>query len=59
MAYRGPGSLPGDLGEREDPLRQRLAQALRGDMPTEYRTLVKRYFELLMQDARTTDEAKP
>ena len=59
VAYRGPGSLPGDLGEREDPLRQRLAQALRGDMPTEYRTLVKRYFELLMQDARTTDEAKP
>ena len=51
VAYRGPGSLPSDLGEADNPLRRRLRDALREGYPAEYQGLIRRYFESLMQDA--------
>lgn len=51
MAYRGAGGLPPDLGESRDPLRERLRDALSGGYPSEYRELIRRYFEFLMKDA--------
>ena len=50
-AYRGPGSLPSDLGEADNPLRRRLRDALGEGYSTEYQALIRRYFETLMQDA--------
>ena len=52
LAYSGPGSLPANLGERENPLRKRLSEALRSGLPPDYHSLVRTYFEMLMQDAR-------
>ena len=51
VAYRGPGSLPADLGEADNPLRRRLREALREGYAIEYQDLIRRYFEALMQDA--------
>ncbi|MGA1197389.1 MAG: hypothetical protein ACO36I_12930, partial [Candidatus Latescibacterota bacterium] len=51
MAYRGPGSLPANLGESNNPLRQYLRDALKEGYPTEYQSLIRSYFESLMEDA--------
>ena len=51
VAYRGPGSLPPDLGEALNPLRRRLRDALNAGYPAEYQPLIRRYFERLMEDA--------
>ncbi len=51
IAYRGPGSLPPNLGEADNPLRQRLRDALNAGYPAEYQGLIRRYFEALIQDA--------
>lgn len=53
VAYRGPGSLPTNLGENNNPLRQYLQEALKEGYPTEYQSLIRRYFESLMNDATT------
>jgi len=50
-AYRGPGSLPTNLGESNNPLRQYLREALKDGYPTEYQSLIRRYFESLIEDA--------
>jgi len=57
-AYRGPGDLPARLGESQDPLRERLRDALGGGYPPEYRELIRRYFEFLIRDA-TRQESNP
>ena len=58
FAYRGPGSLPMDLGESNNPLRARLKEALRQGYPEEYQTLIRRYFDRLIEDA-AAPEATP
>ena len=50
-SYRGPGSLPGDLGATDNPLRRRLQEALDEGYPPEYQALIRHYFESLIQDA--------
>lgn len=52
VAYRGPGSLPDDLGETDNPLRARMRDALRQAYPDEYQTIIRRYFDRLIEDAR-------
>lgn len=51
VAYRGPGTLPSDLGESGNPLRALLRDALRQNYPDEYQTLIRRYFDRLIEDA--------
>jgi hypothetical protein len=51
LAYRGPGSLPPDLGEADNPLRRRFRDALAEGYPPEYQDLIRRYFESLIEDA--------
>ncbi len=51
LAYEGPGSLPSNLGEADNPLRDRLRKALDAGFATEYQRLIRNYFEALMQDA--------
>jgi hypothetical protein len=53
VAYHGPGSLPTNLGESKNPLRQYLRDALKEGYPTEYQGLIRRYFESLIEDAPT------
>ena len=56
VTYRGPGSLPPDLGEADNPLRRRLRDALNAGYPAEYQALIRRYFERLIQDALARGE---
>jgi len=49
--YRGPGTLPAELGETDNPLRLRLQEALDQGYPPEYQALIRHYFESLIQDA--------
>ncbi len=51
LSYRGPGTLPPDLGEADNPLRKRLREALDAGFAIEYQRLIRSYFESLMQDA--------
>ena len=51
VAYQGPGSLPINLGESNNPLRQYLRDALKEGYPTEYQSLIRNYFESLIKDA--------
>jgi hypothetical protein len=51
VAYRGPGSLPSTLGESSNPLRARLREALRQGYPDEYQSLIRKYFDRLIEDA--------
>ncbi len=51
VAYRGPGSLPPDLGEADNPLRRRFRDALAEGYAPEYQDLIRRYFESLIEDA--------
>jgi hypothetical protein len=51
FAYRGPGTLPQDLGETSNPLRTRLREALNQRYGEEDQTLIRRYFDRLMEDA--------
>jgi len=51
FAYRGPGSLPADLGESDNPLRDRLREALGQGYLEEDQNLIRRYFDRLMEDA--------
>ncbi|MCZ6634291.1 MAG: hypothetical protein O7G87_12865 [bacterium] len=56
FAYQGPGSLPAGLGEVDNPLRKRLAEALKAGYSAEYQTLIRKYFESLIQDAGTRQD---
>ena len=47
---RSPGSLPEDLGERENALRQDLLKALKEGYPKEYEELIRHYFEALARE---------
>jgi len=51
IAYRGPGSLPSDLGENHNPLRDRMREAIGEIDSPEYRRIIRHYFESLMEDA--------
>jgi hypothetical protein len=55
FAYRGPGSLPANLGESDNPLRSRLREALRQGYPDEVQSLIRRYFGRLIEDAAAGD----
>ena len=57
FAYRGPGTLPADLGESDNPLRSLLRKALRQGYPKEYRTLIRRYFDRLIEAATSATVA--
>ncbi len=58
LAYQGPGSLPGNLGEADNPLRKRLREALDAGFAVEYQRLIRSYFESLMQDALKREDAR-
>ncbi len=58
LAYQGPGSLPPNLGEADNPLRDRLREALDAGFATEYQRLIRRYFEALMQDALKREDSR-
>lgn len=57
LAYQGPGSLPSNLGEADNPLRRRLRDALDAGFAAEYRRLIRSYFEALMQDALKREDS--
>ena len=48
--YAGPLSIPGDLGQRPDLWREAMKRALAGNLPPEYRELVRRYYESVYAD---------
>ena len=58
LAYQGPGSLPPDLGEADNPLRRRLRDALDAGFAVEYQRLIRSYFESLMQDALKREDSR-
>ncbi len=43
-------ALPGDLGEKQEYLNERMKEALRDDYNEGYRELVRRYFESMLND---------
>ncbi len=49
---RGAEELSADLGEKERELNELTREALEDDFDPEYRSLIRRYFESLMLDAR-------
>ena len=51
FAYRGPGTLPSDLGEDRNPLRDRMREALAEVDAAEHRRMIRIYFERLIEDA--------
>ncbi|MBE82338.1 MAG: hypothetical protein CME21_07190 [Gemmatimonadetes bacterium] len=51
IAHHSPGSLPQNLGEQSHPLRIRLRNALRDGYPNEAQTLIRRYFDRLIENA--------
>ena len=51
LPYTGRTTLPADLGQSRDQLRQAMRQALEGTYPEEYRALIRRYYEVVYQDA--------
>ena len=56
LTYRGPGSLPADLGEADNPLRHMMRDALKEGYSSEYQALIRRYFENLIEDAKKTTD---
>ena len=50
LDYAGPLWIPGDLGQRPDLWREAMKRALAGDLPPEYRELVRRYYESVYAD---------
>ena len=58
LAYRGPGSLPPNLGEADNPLRRRLRDALDAGFAAEYQRLIRSYFESLMEDALKREDSR-
>ena len=59
VTYLGPGSLPENMGESSNPLRQYLRDALKEGYPVEYQSLIRRYFESLIEDAPARKAALP
>ena len=57
VAYRGPGTLPSSLGERDNPLRSLQRQALRQGYPDDYESLIRGYFDRLIEDAAGKETA--
>ena len=53
--YTGPASLPSDLGEKENYLRQRLEEALNNNYSREYEELIRLYFEELSKNNNTSE----
>lgn len=58
LAYQGPGSLPPNLGEADNPLRRRLRDALDAGFTVEYQRLIRSYFETLMHDALKREDSR-
>ncbi|MCE2438253.1 MAG: hypothetical protein J4F39_02385 [Candidatus Latescibacteria bacterium] len=58
LAYQGPGSLPPNLGEADNPLRRRLRDALDAGFAAEYQRLIRSYFESLMLDALKREDSR-
>ena len=48
--YAGPMWIPEDLGQRPDLWREAMKRALAGNLPREYRELVRRYYESVYAD---------
>ena len=48
--YAGPMWIPDDLGQRPDLWREAMKRALAGNLPPEYRELVRRYYESVYTD---------
>ncbi len=48
--YAGPMLIPDDLGQRPDHWREAMKRALAGNLPREYRELVRRYYESVYAD---------
>ena len=56
ITYRGPGSLPANLGEADNPLRRLMRDALKQGYSAEYQALIRRYFEnLIAEEKRIAD----
>jgi hypothetical protein len=53
-----PGSLPGDLGEKQNRLYQDLLRALRENYTRDYRELIQRYFDALAKGQQQSVEEK-
>jgi hypothetical protein len=51
-----PGALPEDLTRANEELREDLLRAMQRDYPTEYRALIRAYFDGLARDASTGAE---
>ena len=49
--FDGPQRLPADLGQTRDYLREAMKRALEGDYPSAYVELIRRYYELVYEDA--------
>lgn len=58
LVYQGPGSLPPNLGEADNPLRRRLRDALDAGFAAEYQRLIRSYFESLMEDALKREDSR-
>jgi len=51
-----PGELPEDFGERNLVLRQRLEEALKNGYTTEYKKIIRKYFEELSKEENKVEE---
>jgi len=59
IAYTGPGSLPSNLGQMENPLRQKLREALDQGFAQRYEGPIRSYFEQLILDAGRPSPGRP
>ena len=59
FVYRGPRSLPRNLGETVSPLRARMRDALREGYPADYQALIRRYFGRLIDEAQQLQGQDP
>ena len=55
--YTGPLWIPDDLGQRPDLWREAMKRALAGNLPPEYRELVRRYYESVYADIAARPES--
>jgi len=58
VAAEDPGALPDGLARAREELREDLLRAMQRDYPSEYRELIRAYFEALSSDIAGQDEPK-
>ncbi len=49
VTFAGPGGLPDDLGQRRDLTLEALNRAMKSSYPQEYKTMIRAYFNSLIQ----------